>query len=110
MPRSDSLPQPQPLARALKRASSNALQSSNAKSEPSKNALAQCGDYVLKTDKSLGAAQLWELTMTLLKAEAGFAQLKGTLGLRPNFHQLEDRVDVHMLMPFSPGYGTLRAA
>jgi transposase len=37
--------------------------------------------------------------MTLLKAEAGFAQLKGTLELRPNFHQLEDRVEGHMLMP-----------
>jgi hypothetical protein len=47
----------------------------------------------LKTDKSLGAAQLWELYMTLLKAEAGFSRLKGTLGLRPNFHQLEDRAD-----------------
>ncbi len=45
--------------------------------------------------------------MTLLKAEAGFSQLKGTLGLRPNFHQLEDRVDGHMLMPLRPCYGTL---
>ena len=70
----------------------------------------QCGDSVLKTDKSIGAAQLGELTMTLLKAEAGFGQLKGTLGLRPNFHQLEGRVDGHMLMPSPPGYGTLRAA
>jgi hypothetical protein len=78
--------------------------------EKMKGAVAQCGDYVLKTDKSLGATQLWELYMTLLKAEAGFCQLKGTLGLRPNFHQLEDRVDGHMLMPLPPGYGTLRAA
>ena len=52
----------------------------------------------MKTDKSLGATQLWELYMTLLKAEAGFAQLKGTLGLRPNFHQLEDRVDGHIFI------------
>ena len=64
----------------------------------------------MKTDKSLGATLLWELHMTLLKAEAGFPQLKGTLGLRPNFHQVEDRVDGHMLMPLPPGYGTLRAA
>jgi transposase len=63
-----------------------------------KGAVAQCGDYVLKTDKSLGATQLWELYMTLLKAEAGFSQLKGTLGLRPNFHQLEDRVDGHIFI------------
>jgi len=63
-----------------------------------KNAIAQCGDYVLKTDKSLEATQLWELYMTLLQAEAGFCQLKGTLGLRPNFHQLEDRVDGHIFI------------
>lgn len=61
-------------------------------------------------DKSLGATQLWELYMTLLKAETGFCQLKGTLGLRPNFHQLEDGLDGHMLMPSPPVYGTLRAA
>ena len=36
--------------------------------------------------------------MTLLKAEAGFCPLKGTLGLRPNFHQLEDRVDGHIFI------------
>ena len=59
---------------------------------------AQCGDYVLKTNKRLGATQLWELTMTLLKAEGGFAQLKGTLGLRPNFHQLEDLIDSHIFI------------
>jgi hypothetical protein len=52
----------------------------------------------LKTDKSLGSTQLWELYTTLLKAEAGFAPLKGTLGLRPNFHQLEDRVYGQILM------------
>ena len=34
---------------------------------------------VLMTDKSLGATKLWELYMTLLKAQGGFAQLKGTL-------------------------------
>jgi transposase len=66
--------------------------------EKKKSAVAQCGDYVLKTDKSLGAMQLWELYMTLLKAEAGFRQLKGTLGLRPNFHQLEARVDGHIFI------------
>jgi len=31
--------------------------------------------------------------MTLLKAEASVGQLKGTLGPRPNFHQLKDRGD-----------------
>jgi len=61
-------------------------------------ALDLCGDYVLKTDKDMGAAELWSLYMTLLKAESGFRMLKGTLGLRPNFHQLEHRVDAHIFI------------
>jgi len=61
-------------------------------------ALGQCGDYVLKTDKDMGAAELWSLYMTLLKAESGFRMLKGSLGLRPNFHQLEHRVDGHIFI------------
>jgi transposase len=61
-------------------------------------ALALCGDYVLKTDKTMEADTLWELYMTLLEAEKGFRILKGSLGLRPNFHQLEDRVDGHIFI------------
>ncbi len=61
-------------------------------------ALSLCGDYVLKTDKTMVAATLWELYMTLLEAEKGFRMLKGTLGLRPNFHQLGHRVDGHIFI------------
>ena len=57
-----------------------------------------CGDYVLKTDKTMAAAELWSLYMTLLKAESGFRMLKSSLGLRPNFHQLEGRVDGHIFI------------
>lgn len=63
-----------------------------------KGALALCGDYVLKTDKDLEATELWSLYMTLLKAESGFRMLKGTLGMRPNFHQLEHRVESHIFI------------
>ena len=62
------------------------------------DALSLCGDYVLKTDKTLEAPQLWSLYMTLLKAEEGFCMLKGSLGLRPNFHQKEGRVDGHIFI------------
>jgi len=62
------------------------------------DALSLCGDYVLKTDKTLQAAQLWSLYMTLLKAEEGFCMLKGSLGLRPNYHQKEGRVDGHIFI------------
>jgi len=57
-----------------------------------------CGNYVLRTDQPLGAANLWSLYMTLLQAEEGFACLKGSLGLRPNFHQLEARVEAHVFI------------
>ncbi len=57
-----------------------------------------CGDYVLKTDQTFEAEVLWQLYMTLLKAESGFRILKGTLGLRPNSHQIEKRVDGHIFI------------
>ena len=61
-------------------------------------ALSLCGSYVLKTDQSVDAVTLWELYMSLLKAESGFRMLKSSLGLRPNHHQLEDRVDGHIFI------------
>jgi len=62
------------------------------------NAYELCGDYVLRTDQAFDANVLWNLYMTLLKAEEGFRMLKGTLGLRPNFHQKEKRVDGHIFI------------
>ena len=57
------------------------------------------GCYVLRTDRSdLGSARLWETYILLSRAEDGFAALKGDLGLRPNHHQLEGRVDAHIFM------------
>lgn len=61
-------------------------------------ALELCGDYVLKTDHGINGAELWKLYMTLLRAEEGFGSLKGALGLRPNFHQLEGRVEGHIFI------------
>jgi transposase len=57
------------------------------------------GCYVLRSDRSdLGAARLWELYVLLARAEDGFRALKGDLGLRPNHHQLEPRVDGHIFI------------
>jgi transposase len=57
------------------------------------------GCYVLRSDRSdLSAARLWELYVLLARAEDGFRALKGDLGLRPNFHQLEPRVDGHIFI------------
>jgi transposase len=57
------------------------------------------GCYVLRTDhRALGAEEIWELYMTLTRAEDGFKALKGQLGLRPNYHQLEGRVEGHVFI------------
>jgi len=57
------------------------------------------GCYVLRTDKcDMSAEKLWHLYMTLSKAESGFRVLKSECGLRPNYHQLEHRVDAHIFI------------
>ncbi len=61
-------------------------------------ALDRCGDYVLKTVRPMDGPTLWRLYMTLLRAENGFQMLKGSLGLRPNYHQLERRVEGHIFI------------
>jgi hypothetical protein len=61
-------------------------------------AAALLGDYVLKTERTFSAAETWSLYMILLRAEEGFACLKSSLGLRPNFHQLECRVEAHVFI------------
>ena len=66
--------------------------------EKMEETLELCGNYVLKTDQTVDAITLWELYMSLLKAESGFRLLKSSLGLRPNHHQLENRVDGHIFI------------
>lgn len=57
------------------------------------------GCYVLRTNHDeLDAERLWALYMTLAKAEEGFRMLKSNLGLRPNHHQIEERVDAHIFI------------
>lgn len=57
------------------------------------------GCYVLRTNHDeLDGERLWALYMTLAKAEEGFRILKSDLGLRPNHHQLEERVDAHIFI------------
>lgn len=57
------------------------------------------GCYVLQAHApTMSAVELWRSYMVLTKAEAGFRCLKGQLGLRPNFHRLEHRVDGHIFI------------
>jgi transposase len=57
------------------------------------------GCYVLRANRPWPAGQQgWRLYTTLTQAEAGFRAIKGDLGLRPNFHQIEPRVDGHVFI------------
>ncbi len=57
------------------------------------------GCYVIRTDrKEYDENEIWNLYMTLTKAEDGFRMLKSNLGIRPNFHRIEDRVDAHVFI------------
>ena len=57
------------------------------------------GSYVLRTNRDhFSGSELWRLYMTLTRAEKGFKALKCDLGLRPNHHQIERRVEGHVFI------------
>lgn len=57
------------------------------------------GCYVLRTnEQTLNEHALWPLYISLTQAEDGFKALKVNLGLRPNRHRKEDRVDGHVFI------------
>lgn len=61
----------------------------------------QKGAYLLRTNcEETDPAQLWRWYIQLVQAEAAFRTAKSDLGLRPIYHQLEDRVQAHILVCF----------
>lgn len=57
------------------------------------------GSYVLRTDRlDLSNKEIWEIYIMLTRIEYSFKCLKTSLGLRPNFHQKENRVDAHLFI------------
>ncbi|MCP3926747.1 MAG: transposase [Desulfobacterales bacterium] len=57
------------------------------------------GNYLLKTNRlDLSQYKIWNYYMMLTKVENAFKDLKSYLGLRPNFHQKEIRVDGHIFI------------
>ena len=72
-------------------------------------AIERDGRYILRawipwTDGSMNAdrrgATLWQWYMQLVQVEKAFRTLKADLDLRPIFHQLEHRVEAHILVAF----------
>jgi transposase len=55
------------------------------------------GSYFLRTNLvKMGAKELWKLYNTLRGVEDAFRFMKSSLGLRPVYHQKENRVDGHL--------------
>lgn len=58
-----------------------------------------CGAYYLRSSrKDLEPDEIWKTYMMLTRVEAGFKSLKSHLGLRPVFHQKEERCDSHVFI------------
>ncbi|MGD0227565.1 MAG: IS1634 family transposase, partial [Terriglobia bacterium] len=59
------------------------------------------GHYLLRSNLvGEDPAVLWERYIQLTQIEAAFKTLKSELGLRPIYHQLENRVEAHILVAF----------
>jgi Transposase DDE domain len=59
------------------------------------------GHYLLRTNLvAEDPALLWDRYMQLTQIEAAFKCLKSDLGIRPIYHQLEHRVEAHILVAF----------
>jgi len=55
------------------------------------------GSYVLRTDRiDLSDEEIWNTYIMLGNIEYAWLSMKSHLGLRPNFHQKEKRVDTHI--------------
>jgi len=59
------------------------------------------GHYLLRSNLvSENPSVLWECYIQLTQVEAAFRALKSELGLRPIYHQVEKRVEAHILVAF----------
>jgi len=57
------------------------------------------GNYLLRTNRDdLTDDAIWNMYVMLTRVERAFRNLKTDLGLRPNFHQEEGRVDGHVFI------------
>ncbi|EHO40654.1 transposase IS4 family protein [Caldithrix abyssi DSM 13497] len=57
------------------------------------------GTYYLRTSRlDLTDRQIWQLYISLTDVEDGFRSLKSELGLRPNFHQKDKRIEGHIFI------------
>jgi transposase len=66
-----------------------------------KEAQLRDGHYLLRTNLvAEDPAVLWDRYMQLVQIETAFKCLKSELGIRPIYHQLEHRVEAHIMVAF----------
>ena len=59
------------------------------------------GQYLLRSNLTgEDPAELWRNYINLVRIEESFRNLKGDLGLRPIFHQLDNRIEAHVFISF----------
>ena len=59
------------------------------------------GHYLLRTNIAEGdPVVLWKHYIQLVEVEEAFRNLKGDLGIRPIFHQTEERIEAHIFVCF----------
>jgi hypothetical protein len=59
------------------------------------------GQYLLRSNLTgEDPAELWRNYMNLVRIEESFRTLKGDLGLRPFFHQSDERIEAHVFISF----------
>ena len=59
------------------------------------------GRYLLRTNLiDSDPARFWQFYIQLTQVEQAFKDLKGDMALRPLFHQLEHRIEAHILVAF----------
>jgi transposase len=57
------------------------------------------GSYIIRTDRNdFTDREIWQTYMLLTRVEAAFRNIKGPLGERPIFHQLEHRAETHVFI------------
>ena len=57
------------------------------------------GSYYLRTSRTdLSEQEIWDLYISLTDVEDSFRSMKSYLGLRPNFHQKDERIKGHLFI------------
>lgn len=70
-----------------------------------RQAMRREGRYLLRTNQlpsedGHDGAELWRQYIRLVRIEESFRNLKGDLGIRPVYHQLESRIEAHIFISF----------